>query len=407
MKRKILSIFICTLLIANISLIVTGSMNIEKSNIDSCNCGLLEGCTTLISDNSRIIEVNNSGGIVWDYILGSVDSERLQSGNTLIAGAILVKEINYIGGIEWQYGTGLVGVSDVERLSNGNTLITDMVNNFVIEVDTNYTIVWQKTGLFLPMDAERLDNGNTLIVNNLVNSVIEVNNTGDTVWEYKTGLWSPTDAERLSSGNTLITDQLNNRVIEINSTGAIVWEKTGLSGPKDAERLSNGNTLIVEYTTNNVIEVDTNGTIVWSYSSALSNPNDVERIPNQAPTTPTITGPVKGIVNVPTPYVFVGDDPGGFNIYYFIDWGDGETDGWLGPFLPNTLIPYTHTWTTSGTYKIKVKAKDICDVESDWGELEVTMPRNKVINNSFLNFLQTHPNMLPLLQIILQHLGLY
>ncbi|KYK23780.1 hypothetical protein AYK24_00670 [Thermoplasmatales archaeon SG8-52-4] len=404
MKKKIMSISVCTLLIISIAFVLIGPMSLGKTNIDTQCCGRLAGCTTLISDNTRLVEVNNSGGIEWKYILGSVDSERLPNGNTLVAGAVLVKEINMIGGIEWQYGTGLLGVSDVERLDNGNTLIADIVNNFVIEVNETGVIKWQKTGLFLPMDAERLDNGNTLIVNNLINSVIEVDINGTTVWEYNTGLWSPTDVERLDSGNTLITDQLNNRVIEINSTGGIVWEKAGLSAPKDAERLENGNTLIVEYSSNTVIEVNESGAIVWSYSSALSGPNDAERVPNEAPIAPTITGPKKGIINVPLPYIFQGDDPGGISIYYWIDWGDGESDGWLGPYLPGTAtIPIVHTWTTKGTYTIKAKVKDICDVESDWTEFTVSLPREKDLKNSILlQFLEQFP----ILKLLIQRLGL-
>ena len=404
MKKKLMSILICTLLIISMASVLIGPMSLGKTNIDMQCCGMLTGCTTLISDNTRLVEVNNSGGIEWKYILGSVDSERLPNGNTLVAGAVLVKEINMLGIQEWSFGTGLLGVSDVERLDNGNTLITDMVNNFVIEINNTGSIKWQKTGLFLPMDAERLENGNTLIVNNLINSVIEVDINGTTVWEYNTGLWSPTDVERLDNGNTLITDQLNNRVIEINSTDDIVWQKTGLNAPKDAERLENGNTLIVEYLNNSVIEVDGSGAIVWSYTSALSGPNDVEKVENQKPIAPTITGPKKGLINVPLPYIFKGDDIGGISIYYWIDWDDGSTDGWLGPYLPNTsTVPIVHTWTVKDTYKIKAKVKDTCGVESDWTEFTVSLPRDKELKNTiFLRFLEQFP----ILKLIIQRLGL-
>jgi len=58
------------------------------------------------------------------------------------------------------------------------------------------------------------------------------------------------------------------------------------------------------------------------------------------------------------------------------------------------------------TYKIRCKAKDIYGLESDWGELEVIMPRNRAINTPFLHFLQNHPNMFPILRLLLQRLGL-
>jgi hypothetical protein len=405
MKKRIMSIF--TLLIVSIILLVPGQMSIKKTTTETLCCGNQIECTMLITDNFKIIDINNSENIVWQYSIGSIDAERLSNGNTLIAGGILVKEVNSIGSIIWQYSTGLIGVTDVERLGNDNTLITDMIKNIVIEVNYSGSILWQyNTGFSLPIDAERLANGNTLIVNNLANSVIEVNNSGSIVWEYSTGLWSPTDAERLSNGNTLITDYLNNRVIEVNTSGGIVWQKTGLQTPKDAERLSNGNTLIVEYENDRVIEVNSLGDIVWIYSSGLYHPNDAELIPNQPPNIPTITGPSSGLINIPHIYLFNGEDPGGHTIYYWIDWGDGTNTGWLGPFLPGISIPHSHTWSTKGIFTIKAKVKDVCGVESDWDELQVTMSRNKAINTPILNFLQSYPNMFPSLQRLLQRIGL-
>jgi hypothetical protein len=404
MTKRIMSIF--TLLIISIVLLVPGLVSIEKTNIENICCGMQIQCSMLIADNFKIIEINNSENIVWDYSIGSIDAERLSNGNTLIAGGILVKEVNNFGTVIWQYNTGLLGVTDVERLNNDNTLITDSVVNFVIEVNRSGGIVWQyNTIVGFPMDAERLANGNTLIVNNLFNSVIEVDINGSIVWEYATGLWSPTDAERLSNGNTLIADYLNGRVIEVNKSGGIVWEKTGLLGPKDAERLSNGNTLIVEYDNNNIIEVDNSGNIIWSYSTAIVQPNDVEVISNQPPTSPIIIGPTSGFPNFLQVFNFISDDPSGHTIYYWIDWGDGTNTGWIGPFLPGTLIPRTHTWTSQGIYTVKARAKDVC-IESAWSEHIINMPRTKTINSPFLNFLQSHPNMFPILQLLLQRFGL-
>ena len=395
MLKRVDLISTCTFLIVIFLILNLGSISIGKANIESYCSSIQTEYITLISDNSQVIEINNSKNIVWQYSIGCVDSERLSNGNTLIAQGFFVNEINGIGMIVWQYGAGLLGVSDVERLANGNTLITDMLNNIVIEVNKSGSIQWQySAGLSLPMDAERLANGNTLIVNNLANAVIEVTSNGTVVWQYATGLWSPSDAERLLSGNTLITDYLNNRVIEVNSTGAIVWQKTGLNAPKDAERLNNGNTLIAEYNNNRIIEFNNSGNIVWSFSNSLYQPNDVERVVNQPPSSPNITGPNSGLINIPYIFLFKGDDPGGHSIYYWIDWGDGDTSGWVGPILSDLQIPRTHTWKTKGTYIIKAKIKDVCGVESNWGTLTVKMPRDKTTTSSpFFRFLERYPLM--------------
>jgi len=408
MRNKIISIFTCMLLIVATLILVPGTMSISNTRNNPHPFSMGSGYTNLISDNNHIIEINETDDIVWDYTLGTVDAERLENGNTLMGGSVLVKEIGPLGGIVWQYGTDLLVVSDVERLENNHTLITDFSQNFVREVNESGIIKWEITGLSAPMDAERLDNGNTLIVNNVNGKVIEVDPLKVIIWEYSCGVGvGPTDAERLSNGNTLITEQLSDRVIEVDSFGNLVWEVTGLSRPKDAERLENGNTLIVEYNNHSVIEVDSDGNIVWIYQSGLGNPNDVERVPNYSdPLKPTITGPTTGVVNIPLlPFIARGFDPGGNYIWYWIDWDDGSNTGWLGPYVQGTpTFPQSHTWTVPDTYTIKVKIKDVCGVESSWGTLQVTIPRSKEINSSFMQFLLDHPNMFPLLQLIIQKL---
>ena len=219
----------------------------------------------------------------------------------------------------WQYGAGMPW--DVERLSDGNTLITEHGNHTVIEVTPAGEIAWiygngtSGSGpgqLGCPIDAERLTNGSTLITDRMNERVIEVNSTGAIVWQYGTTgasgnganqLYQPRDAERLENGNTLITDRLNNRVIEVRTADydpaetnngftadSIVWQVTGLNHPADAEPLPNGNMLIVVYKDHTVIEINTaTKKIVWQYGTTgtegsginqLNYPEAAERLPN-------------------------------------------------------------------------------------------------------------------------------
>ena len=61
-----------------------------------------------------------------------------------------------------------------------------------------------------------------------------------------------------------------------------------------------------------------------------------------------------------------------------------------------------HTWTNQGTYEVRVVARDDHGKLSPWSDpLTVTMPRGKVIHNPFLNFLQNHPNLFPILRQLL------
>ncbi|MCK4653480.1 MAG: T9SS type A sorting domain-containing protein, partial [Candidatus Cloacimonetes bacterium] len=246
----------------------------------------------IVAGNTTTVDFVLAPPIVWEYsgnLFWPTDAERLLNGNTLITEFIAhyVIEVTPDGSIGWIYDVGEFGYpTDAERLSNGNTLINKFgrpdipSTNSVIEVTPNGTIVWEYGIGLRPFDAERLPNGNTLIAL-FEDSVIEVTTDGTIVWEYITASSFLEDVERLPNGNTLITYGYNNLVIEVNPDGTIVWEYTGnLSWPTDAKRLPNGNTLIAYYYSNCTIEVTPDGTIVWEYSGGGSVTQDVEWLAN-------------------------------------------------------------------------------------------------------------------------------
>ena len=118
-----------------------------------------------------------------------------------------------------------------------------------------------------------------------------------------------------------------------------------------------------------------------------------------APETPTIDGPTNGEVGIPYPFRFNTTDPEGDDIYYYIDWGDGFYEEWIGPFSSGESKMVIHSWSQKGTYAIKAKAKDINGADSDGGELEVIIPRDKALFNPLLSELFEK---LPLLRLIFQ-----
>ena len=70
---------------------------------------------------------------------------------------------------------------------------------------------------------------------------------------------------------------------------------------------------------------------------------------------------------------------------YWFDWGDGTNSGWVGPYASGATVSATHSWTSQGSYQIKVKAKDTSDTESVWSDpLAVSMPKQKIQLNILL-----------------------
>jgi len=123
-------------------------------------------------------------------------------------------------------------------------------------------------------------------------------------------------------------------------------------------------------------------TINWTYSSAPGSWRGViqgcllfgdpaQRIktmtkPPERPERPE--GQTGGIVEVEYPFTTRTTDPDGDQVYYLWDWDDGNFSDWLGPFDSGDAVLASHSWADAETYEIRVKAKDIHNVESGWSD---------------------------------------
>jgi len=253
--------------------------------------------------------------------------------------------------------------------------------------------------LFSPHDATWIEEGypgdnNILVYNNEDSSVDEivppVDDNGsytkipnqpykphNAIWRYRNPIlwqWSSCGAQRLPNGNTLICCGLLGFFLEVAPDKEIVWQYTN---PYDARSV---------YKIHRYYEI---------FSS--SNPPELLKI----------YGPNKGINGVNYNFTISATDPENDDVFYMIDWGDGDNTGWIGEFKSGENITVHHIWEKTGTYVIKMKAKDIHDVESEWATLEVSMPKNKPYINTPLilqNLIQRFPLITRLLQPVFEKL---
>ncbi|HWR27097.1 MAG TPA: PKD domain-containing protein [Candidatus Thermoplasmatota archaeon] len=154
--------------------------------------------------------------------------------------------------------------------------------------------------------------------------------------------------------------------------------------------IPHGTHLIETFAMNNVGNVDPT---LASDTITIDNP----------PNIPTLTGTVQGKTG--QQYMYNGStvDVDGDPVYYWFDWDDGTNTGWLGPLPPGATMNVNHSWSTKGTYEVKVKAKDIYGMESSWATLDVTMPKNAVFDGNFFRaFLQAHPFLSSLLSFLFE-----
>ena len=247
--------------------------------------GPYEGNTLIPDrDNNGVMEIDPNGEIVWRYNGTSADHPLVPISEAL----------------------------DVDRLKNGNTLITYYYRNMtgtppqpapggypstVVEVTPAGEIVWEfsRPDMDFTHDSDRLPNGNTLIADTseIIHNerVIEVTPDGEIVWEYRPGYDAyPNDCDRLVNGNTLISLRNRNTTIEVNPQGEIVWQYNGtgtIIRQHNPDRLYNGHTVMTDSENDRVIEIDMDGNIVWEYHGYnLPEPvgldwcRDADRLPN-------------------------------------------------------------------------------------------------------------------------------
>jgi len=123
---------------------------------------------------------------------------------------------------------------------------------------------------------------------------------------------------------------------------------------------------------------------------------------NEPPNVPNIIGSKKGNTDKEIPFNISCEDPDGDDVFYYIDWGDGETQEWIGPFTSGRQIKFSHSWNKKGDFLIKVKSKDIFYEESDYATFSISMPKSKYRLDSFQLILQRFLGRFPFLSEILK-----
>jgi hypothetical protein len=89
---------------------------------------------------------------------------------------------------------------------------------------------------------------------------------------------------------------------------------------------------------------------------------------NNAPQVPSApSGPTTGTIGVSYSYSTSTTDDDGDQVKYGFDWdGDDTVDEWSGLQASGTSCSLSHSWSTAGTYQVKVKAEDEHGAGSSW-----------------------------------------
>ncbi|HDI86251.1 MAG TPA: hypothetical protein ENF83_02440, partial [Candidatus Korarchaeota archaeon] len=239
---------------------------------------------------SRVVEIDESGEVVWSFedldfahgaevrgdwvLISDTGNDRV-----LIVDRRTKQVVWNSDDVTLSDGSRLNYPNDADFVGEDRILITDRNNHRVIEIDLDGNVLWQfgETGvpgddlrhLRFPHNADRLPNGNTIVCDSENNRILEVDPSGNVVWIYEGGMSWPRDADRLPNGNTLIVDSKNGRVIEVDPSGRVVWSFGGLYLPYDADALPDGRVLISDSGNRRVIVVERSGDVAWEFQISL------------------------------------------------------------------------------------------------------------------------------------------
>lgn len=147
-------------------------------------------------------------------------------------------------------------------------------------------------------------------------------------------------------------------------------------GPHDSGAVAEGSYIwheIGEY------EITVQAKDIFGILSEWSDPFHIILNDNDPPIKPTISGPKVVSSKKEITYTFSSTDPQGHELWYFIDWGNGFFENWIGPYDSGEEIELSHAWS-SGEYTIKVKTKDIADYKSPQCTLKINVVKERTHN---------------------------
>jgi len=366
----------------------------------------------LIDYDCCLIKISENGEIEWEkeynvifFVQQTDDGGYIMTGQR--GGDLCIIKTDAVGEEEWEKtypvnGWESAGVKLQQTQDKGYIVLGVQWNDEktyprLIKTDEEGNIEWEKvfeeevSGDILGGYALDQTSDGFIIAYYLSSSdmgkLIKTDNQGNKVWEKTFGLvyFDITDVQQTNDGGYIVTmtDDETTRVIKTDEGGNIMWEK------------------IYDERYGYAVDETTDGGYI--VVGGMESDTDIDfwllKIENSAPSVPTIKGPARGEPQKEYQYRFVATDIDCDPIYYYIDWGDGNNSGWIGPYKSGTEITLNHSWNEKGKYTIKAKAKDEHNRESDWATLVVSMPKTFQFN------LFIWENILKLLIKIISYMG--
>jgi outer membrane protein assembly factor BamB len=324
----------------------------------------------------------NNGTIKWDfyaddwiYCSPALDDD----GNVYIGsndGYLYALYSN--GTLKWKYyAGGSKGIGSAPTIGDDGTVYFGATSGYLYALYQNGTLKWKVYTDYIGGSSPAISNNGTIYVGSNNGNIYSVDSNGTIKWSFYTG-------EDISASPAIDRNEIiyigswNDQFYAFNPNGTVRWKFNTDNSIHSSSAIAEDGTIYVGS---------------WDgYFYALNV------IDNSPPNNPIIDGSTEGEAGVEYDYTFVSTDPNGDNLSYLIEWGDGIEIA-IGPYLSGEEAMASHSWER-GTYTIRAKAVDSFGAESNWSELEVTMPRGKTVHVLIERLLERFPLLEQLLLLL-------
>jgi len=270
---------------------------------------------------------------------------------------------------------------DIFQTSDGGYIANSMTCSYGVTSSSKWNVCLQK------LDG----NGNELW-----NRTYGERNQGDTSWSMDTTSDGGFVFSAAKNHNGFAKPKDDMWLVKTNENGNVEWSQT-YGGDKTeraygVQQTSDGGYILAGATASYSAGGDWDGVIV-KYSAFDNNRPDKPSKPS---------GSARGKPDTEYTFTCSASDSDGDQLYYRWDWGDGELSDWLGPYTSGQTCQAVHSWEDEDKFEVRVIAKDENGGESDWSDpFTFSTPKNKEINQLFLQFLEDHTHLFPLLRQLL------
>ncbi|MDH7507233.1 MAG: PQQ-binding-like beta-propeller repeat protein [Candidatus Thermoplasmatota archaeon] len=349
---------------------------------------------TIYIGSTSLYAVYPNGTLKWKYLTyyyiegaPAISEDNIIYFGTVFGGDYLFAVYTMNGTLKWKFFVG-DSIFSSPSIADDGTIYFGSWDGYLYAVYPDGTLKW-KTGGNLAGTTPVIAQDGTIYVGNRYLSAIYPNN-GTVKWSFDPGPKRTIRGSNpcISADGTIYFGTYDGgELIAVNPDGTLKWREYIGGDVASAPAIGEDGTV---YIGSSLL----NGGFLHAFGSL--DPN--------APSAPNINGQTSGKAGTSYEYTFKSTSPLCRDIYYYVDWGDDTITDWTGPYTSGQTLAVNHTWNIMGTYTIKARCKDTENLWGPWGTLAVTMPRNKVLDNSlFFKFLERFP----ILRKLLSFLSIY